>query len=103
MTLYGCAMLNCLPLDSKTYMYNVPREKYTVYKNCHIIQKYLKIFLKFYLFLNLFIFGCIGSFVAARRLSLFAVSRGYSSLQCAGFSLQWPLDSEPGLQARRPQ
>ena len=28
-------------------------------------------------------------FIAAHRLSLFVVSRGYSCLQCAGFSLQW--------------
>ena len=30
-------------------------------------------------------------FVALRRLSLVAVSGGYSSLRCAGFSLQWLL------------
>ena len=30
-------------------------------------------------------------FVAARGLSLVAESRGYSSLQCAGFSLRWLL------------
>ena len=30
-------------------------------------------------------------FVAACRLSLATVSRGYSSLQCAGFSVQWLL------------
>ena len=30
-------------------------------------------------------------FVAARGLSLAAVSRGYSSLQCKGFSLWWLL------------
>ena len=30
-------------------------------------------------------------FVAAHGLSLAEVSRGYSSLQCAGFSLQWLL------------
>ena len=30
-------------------------------------------------------------FVAAHRLSLVAVSGGYSSLQCAGFSLRWLL------------
>ena len=30
-------------------------------------------------------------FVAARRLSLVVASRGYSLLQCTGFSLQWPL------------
>ena len=40
----------------------------------------------FSLFLK-FVFGCI--FVAARGLSLVAASRGYSSLQCAGFSLWW--------------
>ena len=30
-------------------------------------------------------------FVAVCRLSLVAASRGYSSLRCAGFSLQWLL------------
>ena len=30
-------------------------------------------------------------FIAARRLSVVAESRGYSSLQCVGFSLQWLL------------
>ena len=30
-------------------------------------------------------------FVAARRFSLVAASRSYSSLLCTGFSLQWPL------------
>ena len=30
-------------------------------------------------------------FVAVRRLSLVAVSGGYSSLRCTGFSLQWLL------------
>ena len=30
-------------------------------------------------------------FIAARGLSLVAASRGYSSLQCAGFSLRWLL------------
>ena len=40
----------------------------------------------------LFIYFCLlWVFVAARGLSLVAVSRGYSSLQCAGFSLQWLL------------
>ena len=43
-------------------------------------------------FLNLFIFGCVGSLLpAACRLSLVVVSGGYSSLRCAGFSLRWLL------------
>ena len=51
----------------------------------------LCVFLKINLFTYLFIFGCIGSFVAADGLSLIAASGGYSSLWCAGFSLQWLL------------
>ena len=45
----------------------------------------------------LFVFSLINVFladwvfVAARGLSLVAVSRDYSSLQCAGFSLPWLL------------
>ena len=50
----------------------------------------LKIFF-FNLYIYLFIFGCVGSSLLCRGLSLVAVSRGYSLLRCAGFSLQWPL------------
>ena len=39
----------------------------------------------FFKFIYLFIF------LAAYRLSLVAVSGGYSSFRCAGFSLQWLL------------
>ena len=39
----------------------------------------------------LFIFGCIGSLLLCVGFSLVAVSGGYSSLQCAGFSLRWLL------------
>ena len=42
------------------------------------------------IFFNLFIFGCVGSSLL-RGLSLGAVSGGYSSLRCAGFSLRWLL------------
>ena len=52
---------------------------------------YLFIFLKVILFIYLFIYWLRWVFVAARRLSLVAVSRGYCSLWCAGFSLQWLL------------
>ena len=40
---------------------------------------------------NLFYFWLRWVFVAARRLSLVAVSRGYFSLRCMGFSLRWLL------------
>ena len=39
------------------------------------------------LFIYLFLAGWV--FVAARGLSLVAARGGYSSLRCAGFSLQW--------------
>ena len=48
----------------------------------------LPIFL-FFFFLNLFYFWPHWVFLAARRLSLVAVSGGYSLLWCAGFSLSW--------------
>ena len=42
--------------------------------------------------INLFIYLWLGwVFVAAHGLSLIAVSRGYSSLRCTGFSLWWLL------------
>ena len=43
-------------------------------------------------FIYLFIYFWLSwIFVASRGLSLVAASGGYSSLWCAGFSLQWPL------------
>ena len=47
-----------------------------------------------YVFLNLILliyFWLHWAFITVHRLSLVAVSRGYSSLQCTGFSLQWLL------------
>ena len=47
-----------------------------------------------FLYVNLFIyfyFWLRWVFVAVRGLPLVAVSRGYSSLQCTGFSLRWLL------------
>ena len=43
------------------------------------------------LFLKFIYFWLGWVFVAACRLSLVVESRGYSSLQCAGFSLLWLL------------
>ena len=46
----------------------------------------------FYSFLKIYLFFWLRwVFVAAHGLSLVLVSGGYSSLQCAGFSLQWLL------------
>ena len=59
------------------------------------------VFKFFFFFFNLFIFILFffyfwlrWVFVAAHGLSLVVASRGYSSLQCAGFSLQWLLLSQ---------
>ena len=45
----------------------------------------------FKIFLNFFYFWLCWVFVAAHELSLVAVSGGYSSLRCVGFSLSWLL------------
>ena len=45
-------------------------------------------FLKILFILFIYFWLC-WVFVAARGLSLVVASGGYSSLQCAGFSLQW--------------
>ena len=45
----------------------------------------------FFFLIYLLIYGCVGVFVAAHRLSLVVASGGYSSLRCAGFSLRWLL------------
>ena len=55
---------------------------------CETIQLPLYIYIFKLLFFNLWLHGV---FFAVRGLSLAAASGGYSSLQCAGFSLQWLL------------
>ena len=59
-----------------------------------LVQVYHNLFYLF-LYLNLFIlfiyFWLLWVFIAAHRLSLVVVCRGYSSLWCTGFSLQWLL------------
>ena len=48
-------------------------------------------------FLFVFNFWLRWVFIAAHALFLVAVSWGYSSLQCAGFSLRWLLVAQHGL------
>ena len=48
-------------------------------------------FIKIHLFFKFIYFWLCWVFVAVRGLSLVVVSRGYSSLQCRGFSLRWLL------------
>ena len=50
---------------------------------------YFSTFLYLFLFINLFIFWLHLVFISVQGLSLFAASRAYSSLWCAGFSLWW--------------
>ena len=62
----------------------------SVYESCTSLVKFilstLFFFKKNYFF---FIFGCIGSFVAVRGLSLVAESRGWFLVVVRGFPLQW--------------
>ena len=66
-----------------------------VSRTSHVIVKgrifgflFFFIFFKFiYLFYYFFISGCVGSLLLHTGFSLVAVSRGYSSLWCTGFSL----------------
>ena len=56
------------------------------------IINYSRFILLISFFKNLFIYFWLRwVFVAVRELSLVAVSGGYTSLRCAGFSLQWLL------------
>ena len=48
-------------------------------------------FFKNFVYFIYFIFGCIGSSLLHVGFSLVAASRGYSSLQCTGFSFWWLL------------
>ena len=55
------------------------------------VHEYTSLHHTLLLLLSLFFFWLHWVFVAARGLSLVAVSRGYSSSRCVGFSLQWLL------------
>ena len=44
-----------------------------------------------FLFISLFIYGCVGSSLLCAGSSLVEASGGYSALQCVGFSLWWLL------------
>ena len=57
---------------------------------CRQLSFFFFVFYKFYFIIYLF-FWLHWVFVAAHGLSLVAVSGGYSSLPCAGFSLRWLL------------
>ena len=59
---------------------------FTVNEYALFLKKIKWFVLEFYLFI---IYWLRWVFVAACRLSLVAASRGYSSLQCVGFSLRW--------------
>ena len=54
------------------------------------LSQFFIYFFKF-IYLFVFIFGCVGSSSLVHGLSLAAVSGGYSSLRCADFSLSWLL------------
>ena len=56
----------------------------------NIVDCFFKNFINVYMYVFIYLWLC-WVLVAALRLSLVAASRGYSSLWCAGFSLQWLL------------
>ena len=56
-----------------------------------IIETIGEIWTRISFFLNLFIFGCVGSSLLCAGFSLVVASGGYSLLRCAGFSLRWLL------------
>ena len=71
------------------HKYRLKLEKYSWAAGelcCHCFQRF---FLKINLFILFIYFWLCWVFVAAYGLSLVVASRGYSSLQCMGFSLRW--------------
>ena len=66
-------------------------------------QTFSMITYSFFFFFNIFFFWLCWVTITVRGLSLVVANGGYCSLQCAGFSLWWPLVAEHGLQACRLQ
>ena len=58
---------------------------------CLLCMEYSPLHFILFIFYKFIYFWLRWVFVAACRLSLVAASRGYSSLWCTGFSLQWLL------------
>ena len=66
----------------------------SIFSRAYWAHIYIPFFFKgdlFLFFLNLFIFGCVGSSLLQAGSSLVAESGGYSLLQCLDFSLRWLL------------
>ena len=59
-----------------------------VYQIIHLLKIHILSFFKIYF---IYYFWLCWVFIAVCRISLPAASRGYSSLRCTGFSLQWLL------------
>ena len=58
---------------------------------CAMQQVLVITFILFSFYLFIYFLAALGLRCCARAFSLVAASRGYSSLRCAGFSLQWLL------------
>ena len=48
-------------------------------------------FFKNFIYLFIFIYGCVGSSLLCEGFSLVVASRGHSSSRCTGLSLLWPV------------
>ena len=102
-----CSHLVCLRCLSSLAYYRIHSEKYyppsLSLPEAKVLNQSFEaqslVFFCFYFYYHYFLkfiylliyFWLHWVFVAARRLSLVATSSGYSSLQCAGFSLRWLL------------
>ena len=69
----------------------LPIHEHCISFHLFVSSFFFKIHLSIYLSIYLFIFGCVGSSLLCMGFLLVAASKGYSSLRCVGFSLQWPL------------
>ena len=81
--------------DVDHFLKKVFIEFVTILLLCYVLVSWPQGMWDFLLLLLLYVCAFLGGrhwvFVAARGLSLVAVSGGYSSLRCAGFSLGWLL------------
>ena len=89
-TLFKTATLpRCTPLPSFLALFFYPTSS-DLLRTLLTPAIFFSLIYKFIYLFILFIFGCVGSLLLC-GLSLVAVSGGYSSLWCVGFSLSWLL------------
>ena len=90
MKIYACSKSNVIRTSGIPHLFHIQHFSGMANKEM-LAWSNFKLFLKLFIYLFIYLFWLRWVFVIVQRLSLVVASGGYSSLQCAGFSLRWLL------------